>query len=433
MQIAELSVTGLFGQYDHIIPMPGSSEESSSPSVVILHGPNGVGKTTVLQMLNGVMQLDFDTFRQVPFKRFQVDFSSGDTISTERLNNGELSVTFKGRSVRLSATKKGAAEESEQALVESFRSDWSEFISAISFEFLDESRVMRRTLWLPNVLEGLAPHLDVELLRALPHQFGVVGVHRETRSKVQSATKEASPLGEKVRRFTQEAQVDYRPFFLTREPDLFSKILENLSSPGSSLEGPDILERKLLTIRQRESTHLRLGLGQDRLDYDQLLTAIQRLKSAPNDNALVVLNTYIEFLESRSDARQLISDRLETFEQVMDEFFEDKEVRVNRAKGIEVKGSQGDLLEERQLSSGEYQLLYLMVSALTTRRIGTVIAIDEPELSIHIEWQRKLVHNFLRCASRATPQLILATHSPDISGDYLDRMVMLKPNSGRLF
>jgi energy-coupling factor transporter ATP-binding protein EcfA2 len=433
MQIAELSVVGLFGQYDHIIPMPGSSEESSSPSVVILHGPNGVGKTTVLQMLNGVMQLDFDTFRQVPFKRFRVEFSSGETISTEKLDNGELRVTFKERAIRLSATKKGAAEESEQALVESFRSDWSDFISDISFEFLDESRVMRRTLWLPNMLEGLLPHLDVELLRALPHQFSAVGVHREKRSKVQSARKEASPLGEKVRRFTQEAQLDYRPFFLTREPDLFPKILENLSSPGSSLEDPGILEDKLLTIQQRERTHLRLGLGQDRLDYDQLLTAIQRLKSTPNDNSLIVLNTYIEFLESRSDARQLISDRLETFEQVMDEFFEDKEVRVNRSKGIEVKNSQGDLLEEWQLSSGEYQLLYLMVSALTTRRVGTVIAIDEPELSIHIEWQRKLVRNFLRCASRATPQLILATHSPDISGDYLDQMVMLKPNSGRLF
>ena len=44
-----------------------------------------------------------------------------------------------------------------------------------------------------------------------------------------------------------------------------------------------------------------------------------------------------------------------------------------------------------------------MVEALITRRRGTVIAIDEPEMSMHIAWQRKLIPNLLRCASNAAP------------------------------
>jgi predicted ATPase len=86
------------------------------------------------------------------------------------------------------------------------------------------------------------------------------------------------------------------------------------------------------------------------------------------------------------------------------------------------------MLDEFQLSSGEYQLLYLMVAALTTRRKGTVLAIDEPELSMHISWQRKLVRNITRCASRAAPQIVLATHSPEIATEYSENMVELSPS-----
>jgi ABC-type oligopeptide transport system ATPase subunit len=49
---------------------------------------------------------------------------------------------------------------------------------------------------------------------------------------------------------------------------------------------------------------------------------------------------------------------------------------------------------------------------------GTEIAIDEPEMSMHISWQNKLINALLQISSKANPQYIFATHSPDIAATY---------------
>jgi predicted ATP-binding protein involved in virulence len=75
IQLSRFSVSRLFGRYDHAIQFPHTAEASDVPSVVILHGPNGVGKTTVLRMLDGMMQLDFDMFRVTPFGTASLQFT----------------------------------------------------------------------------------------------------------------------------------------------------------------------------------------------------------------------------------------------------------------------------------------------------------------------------------------------------------------------
>src|SRR5262249_44580999 len=100
-----------------------------------------------------------------------------------------------------------------------------------------------------------------------------------------------------------------------------------------------------------------------------------------------------------------------------------------RCEHIGFSSSAGTALTERRLSSGEFHLLFLMVAALVTHRRGTVIAIDEPEMSMHIAWQRKLVPALLECASRAEPLFIFATHSPDLAASFPDAMVELQVRS----
>jgi predicted ATPase len=180
----------------------------------------------------------------------------------------------------------------------------------------------------------------------------------------------------------------------------------------------------LRKVAAREEKQARLGLGQDRWDFGRLAGLLDGSEGTLDQHALSVLGTYAEFLDSRSSARELVAERLLTFEETTDDFFGDKSFRVSAQEGFQIS-SDGKNLSESQLSSGEYQLLFLMVSALTTKRRGTIIAIDEPELSMHIAWQRMLVPSLIRCASRAAPQLILATHSPDIAAGYPQSMIEL--------
>ena len=128
-------------------------------------------------------------------------------------------------------------------------------------------------------------------------------------------------------------------------------------------------------------------------------------------------------LESRNLERMSLAERLLNFEKLLNEFLTDKVLSINSNGFILTsKNKNNDILNETQLSTGEYHLLYLTILALSTKAKGTVIAIDEPEMSMHISWQRKLIKALVQISSKASPQMIFATHSPDIASNYTNSL-----------
>ena len=74
-----------------------------------------------------------------------------------------------------------------------------------------------------------------------------------------------------------------------------------------------------------------------------------------------------------------------------------------------------------QLSSGEKQILIILTSVLIQNRRPYIMLLDEPEISLHFDWQRRLIEDIM--ALNPALQLILATHSPAvIMGGWLDRV-----------
>lgn len=64
------------------------------------------------------------------------------------------------------------------------------------------------------------------------------------------------------------------------------------------------------------------------------------------------------------------------------------------------------------LSAGEKQLLYILLTVFLMDDKPTVLLMDEPELSLHIEWQEKLIKSIRLLNPKC--QIILTTHSPSI-------------------
>ena len=233
-------------------------------------------------------------------------------------------------------------------------------------------------------------------------------------------------------RFISDAQLNSRDYFAQSGSDLFTKIMERIGSATGPEDEVSEIREKMDEVRRTDVQADRLGLVRDEWDYDRLANALEQSgkHGAPSDKAsLAVISQYVDTLHQRSSTRKLIVERLTTFERVMSEFYEGKSVAVVGRRGLQIESQNGQSLAEDQLSAGEYHLLYLMVSAVLTRRVGTIIAIDEPELSLHIEWQRKLVSALLECSAHASPQLILATHSPQIAASYPESLVVLEPGN----
>ncbi|MFM5980901.1 MAG: excinuclease, partial [Sphaerospermopsis kisseleviana] len=78
MRIKQISVTELFGIFNHVIPL------NTEDRITIIYGLNGIGKTAILKMINGIFNLQFSEFRSIPFKDFQVDIDNGSYLRVNK-------------------------------------------------------------------------------------------------------------------------------------------------------------------------------------------------------------------------------------------------------------------------------------------------------------------------------------------------------------
>jgi len=91
---------------------------------------------------------------------------------------------------------------------------------------------------------------------------------------------------------------------------------------------------------------------------------------------------------------------------------------------------KGDLAESGrsvgELSSGEKQIVIVLTYICFLADTESIFIIDEPELSLHLAWQKKLTEALKKLQPDGS-QLILATHSPEIVGRYRAAVSTLKP------
>jgi predicted ATPase len=86
-----------------------------------------------------------------------------------------------------------------------------------------------------------------------------------------------------------------------------------------------------------------------------------------------------------------------------------------------VKVSTGEEFGVEVLSSGEKQLFILLGEVLLQEGAPNLFLADEPELSLHVQWQSNLVQNMRSLNSDM--QIIFATHSPDIVSVYSPNVI----------
>ena len=133
-------------------------------------------------------------------------------------------------------------------------------------------------------------------------------------------------------------------------------------------------------------------------------------------------NRIIEQLQQgNADAAQQLSVKKKRFQDMVDELFEETGKRIVRTEN-EIRFTQiGEMLMPYQLSSGEKQMLTILLTVLVEDDLPYVLFMDEPEVSLHIEWQKRLIDLILELNPNV--QIILTTHSPAlIMNGWTDRV-----------
>lgn len=109
---------------------------------------------------------------------------------------------------------------------------------------------------------------------------------------------------------------------------------------------------------------------------------------------------------------QRISAPKTTFQNLIDDLFSQTGKKIVRTEN-EIRFSQiGETLTPYQLSSGEKQMLVILLTVLVEDQLPYVLFMDEPEVSLHIDWQQRLIDLILTLNPNV--QIILTTHSPAV-------------------
>jgi predicted ATP-dependent endonuclease of OLD family len=105
-----------------------------------------------------------------------------------------------------------------------------------------------------------------------------------------------------------------------------------------------------------------------------------------------------------------IKKQQERFLEIMDSLFHDTDKKIDRTNN-EIAFICGEkTLSPYQLSSGEKQILVILLTVLIQNNKSSILFMDEPEISLHFDWQKKLIQYIKELNPNV--QIILATHSP---------------------
>lgn len=155
----------------------------------------------------------------------------------------------------------------------------------------------------------------------------------------------------------------------------------------------------------------KIGDQDVRTELDWQLYQLQRRYL---DYQVNIGNRIIELLTSGDPEKQMMAAEISKpktkFQDLIDELFAETGKKINRKSNEILFEQDGDILTPYKLSSGEKQMLVILLTVLVQDNTHCALFMDEPEISLHIEWQQRLI-TLIRSLN-PNVQIILTTHSP---------------------
>lgn len=428
--LAQISVRQLFGRYDYDLP---AGKGSISPELGILYGGNGTGKTTILHLVHHMLSVA--TVRghktevaQVPFKSMTLTFSDGLELQAARRNSDAGTFTMRvvrGNDVLDACVFEVIENRIPGAGKHSERQDQFLYVQGIALNLysylLTDDRKFDSDLF-PEPGEGRQVFRE----RFFHSPFEIVEEDSAPRPVHQLELAIDRAVGWAKSQALSGADVGSQNAS-TVYGDVVTQLASHAAPDDTDIQGwstTSIID-ELNSIAERSTQHSRFGLPSSPVER-RVIDALMHLPSERQSLVVPLLKPYVEALQARLDAQDLLYRTLDVFTSTLNRFLYDKEVTFDLRKGIVVRlNNRGVRLSPNKLSSGERQLMTLLCNLLFARQHSSLFIIDEPEISLNIVWQRDLIPALLECTAGSNVQFLLATHSIELLARYRKNVMQL--------
>lgn len=463
-RLTAVCVKGLFGIFDHNIPLNVNSR------VTIVHGSNGVGKTIVLQMIRALLTGSSEILLRVPYEDFSLTFQSGDSIkvtpveATEGVSKSlQYSVVLGGRTYGVSAFGEPDTAVIRQA-ARHFDDSWKYLGSsqwrddrdgevATTEELCNRHDVpdsLRAKLARPldPLLEKISRKCRVRLIgtdRLMSHSVdrsvsaelkgedpNLQGASRLgssiqmmisrtmlSRSHEQKSSRTIEVYARELHRRVRQVLTDYG--LLTERLD--RSLVQRLVT-GQAAKTPEELVALFEQIGAKRRLLTELGLltvAEDLVQKDATGSEILHLVS----NSTPVFSLYVHDMQQKLALFDEIQSKLEILRGRTDQRFQFKKLKIDSERGFYFKSDSGSEVAAADLSSGEQHEMILLYELLFLAKEGDLVLIDEPEISLHVEWQMEFLEDLREILRASNIDVLMATHSAAIARGANDELVSL--------
>lgn len=443
MRIETIEILGLFGIFDHRIVLgPGSR-------VTIVYGPNGVGKTTILRLLDDFFAARFERISRTPFAELAISLDNGLRIlvrkATQSLVEGEPIVRDALADLHIQVTAPDGSSTNFLIAGESRKPNTFSFPVSMLEDELPVRR-LRANLWedlrtgerlslaelaqnfssvFPPLREIAGPRIP-DGLEDILESVSVSFIETQRLVSVEATGKSHRH----PRHQTASTAVQY-------SDDLVRFIQRNLATSAQLGQGLDrsfpyrLLEEDTVEVSEekiRERYRIQsdrrnrlveaalLDMGEELPFPDKELDAIERR----------ILWAYLNDVDKKLAVFDGLLKRIELFKDIINSRFRFKSVFIDNESGFRFVTDQDAVLSPGELSSGEQHELVLTYQLLFGVQTGSLVLIDEPEISLHVSWQQKFLDDIERIAEVSDLYFLTATHSPQIINDRFDLAVSLR-------
>ena len=338
--LESITIKKLFGLFDYHIKF------DTVENITILTGPNGYGKTTILNIIYHFFNQNSEYFQKLNFASITFYFQNQKTVE---LKKGEHNVFNEILQTKVYLIK-------EQRLIKPVLEN---------IEADDKSGKDKKTFL--NTIELYA---------------------------------------EELKKLIEEKQLEAYQIAQKLDSSFPKRLIE-----AKTVVDEPIFKKRFAELKDKQSKLQQFGIA----------TSAQEIPDY-NVESAKVLSVYLNDSEEKLKIYDDLLAKIELFVNIINQKdFAFKSIKISSDKGFSFyQNKQQQELSLTDLSSGEQQEVVLLYELLFKTTPNTLILIDEPEISLHVLWQKAFIDDLQKIAAIKKINFLVSTHSPQIINNHWD-------------
>lgn len=443
VKLLGLSVTKLYGSYNY--------EVSFNHDVTFLYGTNGCGKTTILNITEAIITGQLFKLFSYSFKQIELRYSKKNSTEVQRINikqsNDHLDVLFDEKpyqvdQIDLPERRRIPERERIEAIKKYFQKyPFLEKIANIfNYVYLPLNRTHTTFVLNENPYYQYRRFSDSDIYDDI--YTGTTNIQDKSIYEVEVLiSRHYSRINASLNKINDAFRNEILQSALSVQPDIKTEeFVLTLAKNHSIIDELSDTKRTYLSILDG------LKLNSDENEkyevfFEDMISEYRKF-TVEKAKDIDIFNFYRKYCEvakiknivkiakemeeRKSKVRKPIELFLDTINSFISNSEDRKEIKLDPMGQVYfVTKYSKQKLSVHNLSSGEKQLLIFFANLIFNVKPDSsgIFVVDEPELSLHLDWQRIFVEKTMEINQNI--QLIFATHAPEIIGRHRNKMYKL--------